>query len=57
QASEGMGRKYEGSGLGLAVTKQAVDQMDGTIEVATEKGEGTRFTVRLPKANEPSPKA
>jgi PAS domain S-box-containing protein len=57
QASEGMGRKYEGSGLGLAVTKQAVDQMDGTIEVATEKGVGTRFTVRLPKANEPSPKA
>ena len=57
QASEGMGRKYEGSGLGLAVTKQAVEQMDGTIEVATEKGVGTRFTVRLPKANEPSPKA
>ena len=57
QASEGMGRKYEGSGLGLAVTKQAVEQMDGTIEVDTEKGVGTRFTVRLPKANEPSPKA
>ena len=57
QASEGMGRKYEGSGLGLAVTKQAVEQMDGTIEVDTEKGVGTRFTVRLPKANKPSPKA
>ena len=57
QASEGMGRKYEGSGLGLAVTKQAVDQMGGAIEVDTEKGVGTRFTVRLPKTNEPSPKA
>jgi signal transduction histidine kinase len=56
QASEGMGRKYEGSGLGLAVTKQAVEQMDGTIEVDTEKGVGTRFTVRLPRAAEQASK-
>ena len=49
QASEGKGRKYEGTGLGLAVTKQAVDQMDGTIEVDTEQGVGTRFVVRLPR--------
>ncbi|WP_251981386.1 PAS domain-containing sensor histidine kinase, partial [Salinibacter ruber] len=33
QASEGKGREYEGTGLGLAVTKQAVDQMEGTIDV------------------------
>ena len=50
QASEGMSREYEGTGLGLAVTKQAVEQMGGTIEVETEKGEGSRFTVRLPRA-------
>ena len=48
QASEGMSREYEGTGLGLAVTKQAVEQMGGTIEVETEKGEGSRFAVRLP---------
>lgn len=45
QGSEGRSRKYEGSGLGLAVTKRVVDQMNGTIDVETEKGEGTRFCV------------
>jgi PAS domain S-box-containing protein len=50
QASEGLAREYEGTGLGLAVTKQAVDRMDGTIEVETEKGEGSHFVVRLPDA-------
>lgn len=48
QESEGIAREYEGSGLGLAVTKRVVDQMDGTIEVETEKGQGTCFTVQLP---------
>ncbi len=52
QASEGLEREYEGTGLGLAVTKEAVDQMEGTIEVETQKGTGSRFTVRLPKAPE-----
>jgi signal transduction histidine kinase len=47
QASEGLGREYEGSGLGLAVTKEAVEQMDGAIDVETEKEVGSRFTVRL----------
>jgi PAS domain S-box-containing protein len=49
QASEGKGREYEGTGLGLAVTKQAVDQMDGTIDVDTEKGVGSCFVVGLPR--------
>jgi len=53
QASEGLGREYEGTGLGLAVTKQAVDRMNGSIDVETEKGVGTLFVVRLPK--EPPP--
>ena len=48
QESEGVAREYEGAGLGLAVTKQAVDQMNGQIEVETEKGSGSCFTVRLP---------
>lgn len=52
QESEGEGREYEGTGLGLAVTKQAVDQMEGTIAVETEKGEGSCFTVRLPRAED-----
>ena len=50
QESEGVAREYEGSGLGLAVTKRVVDQMNGSIDVETEKGDGTRFTVQLPRA-------
>ena len=48
QESEGLSREYEGTGLGLAVTWKALQQMEGSIEVETEKGEGTCFTVRLP---------
>jgi PAS/PAC sensor signal transduction histidine kinase (EC 2.7.13.3) len=48
QASEGMSREYEGTGIGLAVTKKATEEMGGTIDVETEKGEGSRFTVRFP---------
>jgi signal transduction histidine kinase len=57
QASEGVGREYEGTGLGLTVAKEVLDQMDGTIEVDTERDEGTCCTVRLPRAEEaPTPK-
>ncbi len=52
QASEGTSREYEGTGLGLAVTKQVVDRMDGEIAVDTEKGTGTCFTVQLPRGEE-----
>ena len=51
QASEGMSREYEGTGIGLTIMRKAIGQMDGSIEVTTEKGEGSRFTVRLPKAS------
>jgi PAS domain S-box-containing protein len=50
QESEGLAREYEGTGLGLTVTKKAVDQMGGSIALETEKGEGSRFTVRFPRA-------
>lgn len=49
QGSEGVGREYEGSGLGLAVTKRVVRRMNGTIDVRTERGEGTCFIVHLPR--------
>jgi PAS domain S-box-containing protein len=48
QESTGNARAFEGSGLGLAITHQLVQLMGGTINVATEKGVGTRFTVVLP---------
>jgi signal transduction histidine kinase len=50
QESEGFDREYEGTGLGLSVTKELVDALDGALRVDSEKGEGTRFVVRLPNA-------
>lgn len=38
-----------GTGLGLAITRRLTDVMDGTIDVESEKGVGTRFTLRLPR--------
>lgn len=49
QESEGLRREYEGSGLGLSIVERLVDRMQGTIEVHSEKGEGSRFVVRLPR--------
>jgi signal transduction histidine kinase len=40
--------KKKGTGLGLAITKRIIDQHGGTIEVMTEMGAGTTFTVRIP---------
>ena len=52
QESEGIGREYEGTGLGLTVAHRIVDEMGGFIEVETRKGGGSCFTVRLPKAED-----
>ena len=39
----------EGTGLGLNITKQLVDNMGGKIEVISEYGKGSCFTVRIPQ--------
>lgn len=42
---------YEGSGIGLAICKKIVDHHGGDIKVKSSLGQGTVFTVRLPKAD------
>ena len=45
--------RTQGTGLGMAITKNIVDMMGGTIEVQTEQGKGTEFIIRLPLRIQP----
>lgn len=51
QASEGLGRSYEGVGLGLTIAKKDTELMQGKIKVESTPGEGAAFTVYLPEEN------
>jgi len=55
QESTGRAREFEGTGLGLAVVKNAVAGMNGSVDVESEKGEGTCVTVWLPAAEGEGP--
>lgn len=48
QEDHGARTRYKGTGLGMAITKRYVQMMGGTIEVQSQKGKGTVFTVSLP---------
>ena len=48
QVDSGLNRKYEGTGLGLPLTKALVEQHGGSLDVQSRLGEGTRVTVRYP---------
>ena len=48
QEENGARTQYKGTGLGMAITKQYVDMMGGTISVESKKGSGSTFTVELP---------
>ncbi len=47
QEDSGSTNKYGSSGLGMAITKNIVDIMNGNIEVESEQGKGTTFTVTV----------
>lgn len=48
RSEQSRNRSHGGAGLGLAIARQLVESMGGTITVQSQIGEGTRFTVRLP---------
>jgi signal transduction histidine kinase/CheY-like chemotaxis protein len=48
QVNEGINRKNEGVGLGLSISKNLIELMDGSISVETQLGLGSTFTILLP---------
>jgi PAS domain S-box-containing protein len=52
QLESGASRRYEGTGLGLALTRKIVELQGGVIDVQSELGKGSTFTVELPIQHE-----
>lgn len=50
RVSRGESQKIKGTGLGLSIAKKIVDAHGGSIQVSSEFGKGSTFTVLLPKA-------
>lgn len=48
QQNQGARTHYNGTGLGMSIVKELVEQMKGTIEVDSQVGEGSVFRINLP---------
>lgn len=53
QEDSGTSNAYGGTGLGMAITKNIVETMNGNISVRSEKGVGSEFTVNITLRNSP----
>ena len=56
QISEGNTRNFEGTGLGLTITKKFVELLGGNIFVTSKLGTGSKFTIKFPSAVNPPEK-
>jgi len=52
RADPNLSRGVGGTGLGLYIAKELIDRMNGELTLASAAGEGTAFTVRLPRAED-----
>lgn len=55
QVSSALNRAYEGTGLGLALVKQITEMHGGRVDLTSELGQGSCFTIQLPIMAMPSP--
>ncbi|HWO21331.1 MAG TPA: HAMP domain-containing sensor histidine kinase [Kofleriaceae bacterium] len=55
RAPEAYRSNVEGTGLGLALVKQHIEALGGTVEVASAVGQGATFTIRLARAAQEGP--
>jgi PAS domain S-box-containing protein len=49
QGSTGLERTHQGNGLGLTVSRRLIEETGGALQVASSKGEGSHFTIVLPR--------
>ncbi len=49
QIDTGLSRKREGTGLGLSICKKLIQLMNGRIDVRSQEGKGSTFTICIPK--------
>ncbi|RZJ69054.1 MAG: response regulator [Flavobacterium sp.] len=48
QAHSGIEKKFGGTGLGLTISKRIIELLDGTLQLESEEGQGSIFTIILP---------